>query len=82
MFLKIGNDILVLELKMDDDISDENKAKLKYAREHFERVNGLQKKQRYYFKFLSPESYDAFFESIRDKSYPKFKSSLEADLEE
>ncbi|MBI2450840.1 MAG: DEAD/DEAH box helicase family protein [Parcubacteria group bacterium] len=82
VFLKIGKDIIVLELKMDDDVTDENKAKLKYAREHFEKLNELQKKNHYYFKFISPSDYDLFFESLKDKTYSKFKSSLEADLED
>ncbi len=80
-FIKIGNDILVVETKMDDDDS-ENKAKLRYAREHFARVNELQKEQRYYFKFLSPSSYELFFKSLNDRTYPDFKSELEAKLED
>ena len=66
---------------MNNDTSDENKAKLRYAREYFTRVNGLQKKQRYYFKFLSPGSYDLFFKALREKTYKDFKSELEAKLE-
>jgi len=81
-FIKIGNDILIVEIKEDKAITDENKAKLKYAREHFERVNGLQDKQKYYFKFLSPESYDQFFNSLRKGDYGAFKSKLEANLED
>ena len=80
-FIKVGNDIIVVEIKMDDDISDENKAKLRYAREHFARVNELQKEQSYYFKFLSPGSYDLFFKALREKTYKDFKSELEAKLE-
>jgi len=80
-FIKVGNDTIVVEIKMDNDISDENKAKLRYAREHFTRVNGLQKKQRYYFKFLSPGSYDLFFKTLREKTYKEFRSELEARLE-
>jgi type III restriction enzyme len=80
-FIKIDKDIVVIEIKMDNDISDENKAKLKYAREHFARVNSMQKRQKYYFKFLSPESYDFFFKALREKSYKNFKSELEAKLE-
>jgi len=80
-FIKIGKNILVIEVKMDGDVSDENKAKLKYAKEHIKRVNNLQKEQRYYFKILSPESYDLFFQKIRDGEYKDFKSKLEADLE-
>ncbi len=80
-FIKKGNDILVVEIKMDTDTSDENKAKLKYAREHFERINKMQKEQHYCFKFLSPESYDNFFYELRNNNYQLYKSKLEADLE-
>jgi len=81
-FIKVGTDIVVVEIKMDNDVSDENKAKLRYSKEHFARVNELQKEQRYYFKFLSPESYDLFFKALREKTYKDFRSELEAELEE
>lgn len=81
-FIKVNNDIIVVEIKMDNDVSDENKAKLRYAREHFAKVNELQKEQRYDFKFISPESYDLFFKALREKAYKDFKSELEAKLEE
>jgi type III restriction enzyme len=80
-FIKMKRDVVVVEIKTDADVTDENKAKLRYAREHFERVNKLQKEQKYYFKFLSPSSYDLFFKAIRDKTYKGFKSELEAKLE-
>jgi type III restriction enzyme len=80
-FIKIGNDILVVEIKTDEDISGENRAKLKYAREHFNRVNSLQSECRYYFKFLSPQSYDLFFQSLREGQYRDFKSEIEANLD-
>ncbi len=80
-FIKLGQDILVIEIKADGDISDENRAKLKYAREHFNRVNSLQPEQRYYFKFLSPGSYDLFFQRLREGKYQDFVSTLEADLD-
>jgi len=81
-FIKLGNDILVIEIKQDGDISPENKAKLKYTREHFERVNSLQSEQQYHFKFVSPESYDLFFQRLREGKYQDFTSTLEADLGE
>jgi type III restriction enzyme len=81
-FIKVDNEIIVVEIKMDNDVSDENKAKLRYAREHFARVNELQKEQRYYFKFLSPGSYDLFLKVLREKTHSDFKSELEAKLEE
>ncbi|MGQ9628381.1 MAG: hypothetical protein ACUVV0_15945 [Anaerolineae bacterium] len=67
---------------MDNDVSDENRAKLRHAKEHFGRVNDLQKEQRYYFKFLSPGSFDLFFKALRNGAYKDFKSELEAKLEE
>lgn len=80
-FIIVGDDILVVEVKMDGDVSDENEAKLKHARKHFERVNHLQKKQHYYFKFLSPHDYDLFFHELRAGKHRDFKGKLEADLE-
>ena len=80
-FLRIGTDIIVVEIKMDNDVSDENRAKLRYSKEHFDRVNGLQKEQRYYFKFLSPGSFDLFFKALNNGTYKDFKSELEAKLE-
>jgi type III restriction enzyme len=80
-FIKLEKDIIVVEIKMDGDVSDENKAKLRYAKEHFNRVNKLQKEQKYYFKFLSSISYDLFFKALREDTYRDFKSELEAKLE-
>jgi type III restriction enzyme len=77
----MGTDIVIVEIKMDGDVNDENRAKLRYAREHFNRVNDLQKEQKYYFKFLSPGSYDLFFKALKDSNYMDFKSELEAKLE-
>ena len=80
-FMKIGRDILVVEIKADTDISSENRAKLRYAKEHFNRINELQSEHRYYFKFLSPSSYDLFFQDLREGKYKRFKSNIEAELE-
>ena len=60
---------------------DENRAKLKYAREHFDRVNSLQSEYNYYFKFLSPSSYDLFFHDLRKGKHETFKSKIEAELD-
>lgn len=80
-FIKIGSDIIVVEIKMDNDLSDENKAKLRYARAHFAKVNELQKEQVYYPKFLSPSSYDLFFNTLQNGTCRSFKSELETKLE-
>ncbi len=81
-FVKIGGDILVIEIKADTDISSENKAKLRYARQHFDRLNELQSEHKYYFKFLSPSSYDLFFQNLREGKYKTFKSNIEAKLDD
>ena len=82
-----GNDVLVVELKDDDDDSDENKAKFKFAVQHFDRINLLQvnlshKDIRYHVKFLSPSSYDGFFQAMREGTATEFVSSLQAVLKE
>lgn len=79
-FIKIGKDILVVEIKGDDDITEVNKGKLKHAKKHFQELNKKQKKFRYYFKFLSPEDYSLFFDSIKAGTYKNYVSNLEAEL--
>ena len=84
-FIKVGNDILVVEIKDDKayegTAGEENKKKLLFAREHFNRLNEIQAEQKYYFKFLSPRSYDLFFKALRENTYRDFKSEIEARLE-
>ncbi len=81
-FIKIRRDMLVVEIKADTDISSENKAKLRYARQHFDRLNKLQSEYRYCFKFLSPSSYDLFFQNFREGKCKTFKSNIEAKLDD
>jgi len=80
-FIKVNDDVLCVEIKVDNDTGDENKAKLLAARLHFKTLNDLLAGTTYYFKFLSPISYELFFKALREKTYAKFKSKLEADLE-
>jgi len=84
-FIKKGNDILVIEIKGDeeiDDPSDENKGKYRYARQHFETLNQQQSECRYFFHFLTPRDYDAFFKFLREGNYGSFVSALDAVLGE
>ena len=82
-FLKLGENIVVIEIKADDDDSDENKAKYRWAKQHFETLNEELKKskirQRYFFHFLSPNSYAEFVEYFCDNRVfdKKFRSTLE-----
>jgi type III restriction enzyme len=79
-FVKVGKDILVVEIKSDEDASEVNKAKLKYAKRHFDELNRKQKKYRYHFKFLSPEDFAQFFEALKNKKYADYVTNLEAEL--
>lgn len=93
-FLKVEKDgityYIVIEIKDDGDNCEENKAKNKYAIQHFEELNGRMSdsgiKEQYIFHFLSPNGYDAFFDHLRDGSVlegqAKFKCQLETLLEE
>ncbi len=72
--LKIKKDnfeyFVIVEIKSDRDDSDENKAKFKYAKAHFERLNQKLKddnlNQKYIFHFLSPENYSEFFDYLQN----------------
>ena len=93
-FIKIIKDdycyYLVVEIKEDKDNSEENKAKYKYAVQHFAELNNRMSaagiKEKYIFHFLSPNSYDIFFNHLKDGSVlegqDKFRCELENLLEE
>lgn len=78
--------ISVVEIKSDNDNSDENKAKNKYAIEHYSELNkqlgekGI--KQQYLFNFLSPTNYSDYFTYLRDGRLleGKYKSELDIQL--
>ena len=93
-FIKVDKDdtsyYLVIEIKDDGDTSEENKAKYKYAVDHFSRLNKRLgesgNNEQYLFHFLSPNSYDIFFNHLKDGSVlegqEKFRCALENALEE
>lgn len=91
-FLKLKkNDVtyyIVVEIKDDGDNSEENKAKYKYAVEHFEELNKrvVSNAEKYIFHFLSPNGYEVFFNHLRDGSVlegqEKFRCQLENMLED
>ena len=86
-FLKLGENIVVVEIKSDGDDSEENKAKYRWAKNHFEDLNEELKKtkikQKYFFHFLSPASYSEFTEYLIDGRLfrGEFRSELEDLLE-
>jgi type III restriction enzyme len=84
LFIKLAgvDQILVVELKDDDDESDENRAKLRFAKEHFDLINSLQGECAYAVLFISPTSYDAFFDALKDGRAFGFRSALQVILDD
>ena len=87
--MKIGNKIIVVEIKDDEliervkeggDVAKETKAKYKYAIEHFNKLNNLQKEQRYYFTFLTPRDFDNFFGVLKRGDFSGFTSHLDTEV--
>lgn len=76
---------LVIEIKEDNDVSEENVAKYKYALRHFAALNKKVRDQEYIFHFLSPDGYPAFFSHMQEGSLlegqDKFRCNLENALE-
>lgn len=80
---------LVVEVKDDGDNSIENKAKYKYGKIHFKKLNDklseLGIKERYIFHFLSPKEFHVFFKYLDDgrlfESQERFRCDLENLLE-
>jgi len=90
-FIKVGNKIIVVEIKEDalinkikeeGDLAKETKAEYKYTIEHFRKLNNLQNDQVYYFSFLTPLDFDNFFTMLRKDKFSGFKSRLDTELEE
>lgn len=76
--------VIVVEVKADDDITDQNVGKLAYATAHFAKLNELLKakrqRRRYSFYYLSPVDYDDFFAALREDTLKGFTSTLHAAL--
>ena len=89
--MKIDNDgkeyIIAVETKSNGDDSIENKAKYKFAKEHFEELNQQLKEkkvnQHYIFHFVCPDDFPTFFEYLKNDSLieGKFYGQLEELLD-
>lgn len=86
-FIKKGDMIYVVEIKDESEIADpspENQKKYEYAQAHFERLNqwlgdaGLT--TRYQHNWLSPRSYNPFFQLLRENKAWGFRSELDVAL--
>ncbi len=88
-FIKVGDVMLVVEIKSDEELrepSEESRKKNEYALAHFERINRhleeLGSSLRYRFHFLSPKSFNVFFQQIREGNIGVFRSDLDVKLGE
>lgn len=86
-FIKVGDLILVVEIKGDEELrepTEENRKKNEYAIAHFARVNehleAVSSPVRYKFNFLSASSFNKFFQSLRDGTIAHFRSELDVKL--
>lgn len=88
-FIKQGDNIIVVEVKDDSQLSDpdvENIGKNKAATKRFELLNEYSKNNnsltRYIFTFLTPKDFDIFFKRLIEKDVMNFKSRLDVKLSE
>jgi type III restriction enzyme len=86
-FLKVAERIIVVEIKGDEELAEtspENFKKNEYALAHFARINRRLADQgeglRYKFCFLSPSSFNPFFQGLRGGSIDLFRSDLDVVL--
>lgn len=84
-FIKIRDNIIVIETKSDNDIIRENYSKMVDAQKHFKLVNEMLEVEnspiRYYFNILSPNSYEDFAKTVIDGTYFNgFNSNIEVSL--
>ena len=77
--VRAKQDILVVEVKMEGDDSNRNKAKYRDGQKHFDtltaRLAEIKEPWRYHFYFLSPDDYTSFFEQVKAGNLD-WKSSL------
>lgn len=75
-FIKKGNQILVIEIKSDEEDAVETNAKQRDALIHFAELNKRQSEYEYIFMMLSPSDYENFFISLSGNSVKKYQSTL------
>ncbi|PIZ86971.1 hypothetical protein COX93_02615 [Candidatus Nomurabacteria bacterium CG_4_10_14_0_2_um_filter_30_12] len=75
--IKTKKDILVIEVKDDNDFKNENLLKLNAGKEYQKKYNGNEK---LYFAIVSPLDYFNFFKSLKNQELEKFRSIYEENL--
>lgn len=83
-FIKANDKIIIVEIKGDEEIPSphpENVGKHIAAVEHVRLINQHLNEEKYKFTMLTPRSYNAFFESIKNNTILKFNSELDVEIE-
>lgn len=75
-FIKKSDQILVVEIKSDQEDANETRAKLRDSLKHFSELNKRQGESEYIFLMLSPEDYKNFFIGLNGGSIKQYQSSL------
>jgi type III restriction enzyme len=88
-FIKVGQLILVVEIKGDEELrepSEENRKKNESAIAHFRRVNEhleqIGSPLRYKFNFLTERNFNKFFQELREGRIANYRSELDVKLVE
>jgi type III restriction enzyme len=75
-FIKKSGQILVVEIKSDQEDAIETRAKLRDSLKHFSELNKRQSEIEYIFFMLSPQDYENFFIGLTGSSIKQYQSSL------
>lgn len=75
-FIKKGQQIIVVEIKGDQEDASETRAKLRDSIEHFKELNQRQSEFKYIFFMLSPSDYENFFISLTNDRVKEYQSSI------
>lgn len=75
-FIKKGDQVIVVEIKGDQEDTNETRAKLRDALEHFIQLNARQSDYEYLFLILSPDDYENFFIGLSTDSMKQYQSGL------
>jgi type III restriction enzyme len=75
-FIKKSKQILVVEIKSDQEDANETRSKLRDSLEHFAELNRRQKDLDYIFLMLGPNDFESFFIGLASDSMKQYQSSL------
>jgi type III restriction enzyme len=80
-FIKKSEQVLVIEIKSDQEDANESRAKLRDSLKHFSELNRRQNEYEYIFLMLSPQDYENFFIALTGGSIKQYQSKLMEKLD-